>query len=317
MTSVGNAGTGRAGGLARVVAAAAALGTLGPAAAVAYQQGVGPATLSALRAAIGAAILGTLVLAGLRPSIPIGGLVARERALLALAVGANGVMNLVLFLAFGAMAVGLVMVVFYSYPVLVALMSAATGRERLTPMRVGALGLACAGLALVLGSQLGPEAHATVAGVALAGIAALCHAVYLVVIRGGFDRVPAVHATALVLAGGLLISGTVAVTFEGGGSLAAWGAAPVAWAAIVYAGTVGAALPKVWVLAGVRSIGSTRAAVAMLVEPVVAVAVAAFALGQRLTGLELAGGAAILVAVVLVQRPDRGAAARHAGRGRP
>ena len=81
-----------------------------------------------------------------------------------------------------------------------------------------------------------------------------------------------------------------------------WLASPVAWVAILCAGTFGA-LPKVWVMGGVRLIGSTRAAVALLTEPVVAVVVAAVFLGQRLTLLELVGGAAILVAVVLVQLP--------------
>jgi drug/metabolite transporter (DMT)-like permease len=245
-----------------------------------------------------------------QPSVRLGTLAPRERALLALAIVVNGLMNLVLFFAFGAMSVGLVMVIFYSYPVLVALMSAALGRERLTPRKVGALALALAGLALVLGSQLGPGAHATAAGVALAGVAATCHAVYLVAIRGGFDRVPSVQATSLVLAGGLVISGTAALLLEGAGAVAGWPASPVAWAAILCAGTLGAA-PKAWIMGGVRIIGSTRAAVAMLVEPVVAVTVAALALDQRLTVVELAGGAAILAAVVLVQRP---AATRPASR---
>lgn len=293
------------GGLLKVLAAAAALGTLGPVAVVAYGQGVEPATLSALRAGIGAAILGAIVLSRRQPSVSLARLAPRQRALLALAVAVNGLMNLTLFFGFGAMAVGLVMVIFYCYPVLVALMSAALGRERLTPVRILALAFAGAGLALVLGSQLGPGAHATAAGVALAGIAATCHAVYLVAIRGGFDAVPAVQATSLVLAGGLAISGTTALVIEGVGVAGEWLASPVAWAAIVCAGTFGAALPKVWVIAGVRLIGSTRVAVAMLMEPVVAVAVAAAALGQRLTGLELAGGAAILVAVVLAQLPPR------------
>lgn len=293
------------GGLLKVLAAAAALGTLGPVAVVAYGQGVEPATLSALRAGIGAAILGAIVLSRRQPSVSLARLAPRQRALLALAVAVNGLMNLTLFFGFGAMAVGLVMVIFYCYPVLVALMSAALGRERLTPVRILALAFAGAGLALVLGSQLGPGAHATAAGVALAGIAATCHAVYLVAIRGGFDAVPAVQATSLVLAGGLAISGTTALVIEGVGVAGEWLASPVAWAAIMCAGTFGAALPKVWVIAGVRLIGSTRVAVAMLMEPVVAVAVAAAALGQRLTGLELAGGAAILVAVVLAQLPPR------------
>jgi drug/metabolite transporter (DMT)-like permease len=130
-----------------------------------------------------------------------------------------------------------------------------------------------------------------------------------VAIRGGFDDVPTVQATSLVLAGGLVISGTAALVIEGPGVAGEWLASPVAWVAILCAGTFGA-LPKVWVMGGVRLIGSTRAAVALLTEPVVAVAVAALALGQRLTVFELVGGAAILVAVVLVQLPPRGSPER-------
>jgi len=296
---------GQLGGLIKVLTAAAALGTLGPVAALAYAEGLEPATFSALRAGIGAAILGALVLSRRQPSIGLARLATRQRALLVVAVAVNGLMNLVLFFAFGAMAVGLVMIIFYCNPVLVALLSAVLGRERLTPVRIFALAVAGAGLALVLGSQLGPEAHATAAGVALAGTAATCHALYLVTIRGGFDDVPGVQATALVLAGGLAISGTAALLIEGGGVVGEWLASPLAWAAILCAGTFGAALPKVWVIGGVRRIGSTRTAVAMLMEPVVAVVVAAAALGQELTELELAGGAAILVAVVLAQLPPR------------
>jgi drug/metabolite transporter (DMT)-like permease len=301
--------TGEGVGFLKVVSAAAAMGTLGPVAAVAYGEGLEPAAFSALRAAIGATILGALVLSHRQPSVSLARLPARQRAVFALAVVVNGLMNLVLFFAFGAMAVGLVMVIFYLYPVLVALMSAALGRDRLTPLRIFALALACAGLALALGSQLGPEAHATAAGVALAGVAAACHAVYLVAIRGGFDDVPTVQATSLVLAGGLVISGTAALVIEGPVVAGEWLASPVAWGAILCAGTLGA-LPKVWVMGGVRLIGSTRAAVALLTEPVVAVVVAALALGQRLTVFELVGGAAILVAVVLVQLPPRGSPER-------
>ncbi len=291
-----------AGGLLKVLAAAAAMGTLGPVAAVAYTEGVDPATFSALRAAIGMSILGALVISGRQPSVSLARLPSRQKVMLALAMAVNGAMNLVLFFAFGAMAVALVMAVYYCYPTLVALMSAALGRERLTRPRIVALAMALAGIALILGSQLGPGAHATAVGIALAGIASACHAVYLVAIRGGFDDVPGVQATSLVLAGGLAISGTASLVMYGAGVAGEWLASPVAWVAILCAGTVGA-LPKVWIMGGVRLIGSTRAAVALLMEPVVAVVVAAVVLGQRLTVAEMAGGCAILVAVVLAQRP--------------
>jgi drug/metabolite transporter (DMT)-like permease len=292
------------GGVLQVVSAAGLMGTLGPIAAVAYGEGISPPLLSALRAAIGAALLGALVLARRNSSVRITGLPRRQRVILAAAVLVNGLMNLALFLAFGAMAVGLVMLLYYAYPALVAGMSAALGRERLTGARALALVSAAVGVALVLGGQLGPGANATVAGVVLAGAAATCHAIYLVAIRGGFDDVPAVQATSLVLAGGVVISGTAAIVIDGPGLLDAWLASPLAWLAIICAGTFGA-LPKAWIIGGVRRIGSTAAAVAMLVEPLVAVGVAAVLVGQRLTPVELAGGAAILAGVVLAQLPGR------------
>lgn len=292
------------GGLVRVVAAAAAMGTLGPVAAVAYAEGLQPATLSALRAGIGAAILGGLLVAHLLPSVSLARLAARQRLMLGLAMAVNGVMNLCLFFAFGAMAVGLVMAIYYCYPTLVALMSAALGRERLTPVRILALASAVAGVALVLAGQLAPDAHATVAGVALAAAAATCQALYLVAIRSGFDDVPTGQATSLILVGGLAISGTAALLVEGTARMGEWIASPVAWIAIACAGTFGA-LPKVWIIGGVRRIGSTRAAVAMLIEPIVAVTVAALALGQRLSAIELTGAGAILLAVVLAQLRSR------------
>ena len=157
-------------------------------------------------------------------------------------------------------------------------------------------------------NQLDLDAHATPAGIALAATTAACHAVYLVVIRGGFDGVPAVQATALVLAGGCVISAVAGLQL---GLVLTWAGSPAAWAAIACAATVGA-LPKVWVLGGVRLIGSTRAAVTLLAEPVVAVVVAALALDQRLSAWELAGGVAILAAVVFVHRPSSRQPARGA-----
>jgi len=292
------------GGTLRVAAAAAALGTLGPVAGIAYQAGLTPPVFSALRAGIGAGILGLLIATGRQPSVRLSTLEPRERALLTVAIVANGLMNLALFFAFGAMTVALVMAIFYTYPVLTAAGSVALGRERLTRARVAALACSALGLALVLGGQIGPGAHATPVGVVLAALAALGHATYLIVIRGGFDRVPAAQTTSLVLAGGLVISGTAAILLGGAATIGSWALSPVAWATVLFAGTFGAALPKVWVVSGVRLIGSTRAAVVMLMEPVTAVTVAAIVLGQTLTLPELLGGIAILAAVVIVQRPD-------------
>jgi drug/metabolite transporter (DMT)-like permease len=183
---------------------------------------------------------------------------------------------------------------------------AAMGMERITPLRVGALALAMAGLVLVVGSQVGPEANVTLTGVGLALAAAVCQAAYLVVSRDGYASVPAVQATSLILLGGMLISGTAALLTGGFATASDWVTEPIVWLAVLLAGSIGAAIPKVMVLMGVRRIGGTRTAMVMLAEPVVAVVAAAIVLGQPVTVTEVLGGSAILLAAALVQRPTPG-----------
>jgi drug/metabolite transporter (DMT)-like permease len=293
-------------GVVMVLTAAGTMGLLGPVAGLAYAEGVTPPTFSALRALIGAGLLGLLIAAGRMDAVPLRTIPARQRRSLVLAIVVNGVMNLVLFLAFGAMAVAVVMVIFFTYPVLTALISTALGRERLTPRRIAALAVAGLGLALVLGGRLGPNSNVTADGVLLATGAAVCHAVYLVVIRGGFPSVPAGQATALVLSGGIVISGAAALVAGATATVGSWIGSTTALVAILLAGTVGA-LPKVLVIRGVRLVGSTRAAVLMLMEPVTAVIAAAILLRQVPTPLEVLGGILVLAAVLIVQRPDPGA----------
>jgi drug/metabolite transporter (DMT)-like permease len=88
-----------------------------------------------------------------------------------------------------------------------------------------------------------------------------------------------------------------------------WIAEPTAIAMIVIAGTLGAAIAKLLLLRGVRAIGSTRAALLMLLEPLAGVAFAALFLGQAITPAQAVGGAAIVAAAGMV-RPARSGSAR-------
>jgi len=301
-------------GVVEMVLASVSIGTLGPVASLGYQAGLTPATFGALRAAIGAAILWAILASGRQPRVRLASLPRRQKAMLTAAALVNGLQNLFLFFAFGEMTVALVLLIFWLNPAMIAVASAALGRERLTPLRIGALALAGAGLVLILGSQAGPDANATPAGVLLAGLAAVCHAVYYMIVREGFPSVPAVQATTMVLLGGVLVSGSVAIVVEGAGLAEGWLDSPQAWAAVLVAATIGAALPKVLVIRGVRTIGPTRAALVALVEPVTGTVVATLALGQSLTLPEVVGGGAILLAAAVVQRREAGSM-RAAGGG--
>jgi drug/metabolite transporter (DMT)-like permease len=149
----------------------------------------------------------------------------------------------------------------------------------------------------------GPETDVTLTGVGLAP-AAVCQAATsssrgrLRVGAGGRPRHSSSWRHAHLRTAALLTGGFATASD--------WVTEPVVWLAVLLAGSIGAAIPKVMVLMGVRRIGGTRTAMVMLAEPVVAVVAAAIVLGQPVTVTEVLGGSAILMAAALVQRPTLG-----------
>ena len=295
-------------GVLYAVGAGVALGTLGPVSNIAYAAGMGSPTFAALRATIGALVL--LALAGRdERRVSIRSLSRREQGTLALTAAAQACLSLAIFAAYSAMSVALVLAVYFSYPVLVAVASTVLGRERMTPVRAAALVIALGGLLVIVLGRMGPEAHLSGLGLALAAVAATCQATYLVVSRNGFTRVPSTQAVTVILAGAAIATWAVAIPVDGlSGKLTAWVMTPSAWMAILFAGAVGAGLAKVWMLKGVRRVGGTRSSVLMLAEPVTGVLLAALLLAQPIGLPELLGGAGVLIGAVLAQRP---AAARR------
>ena len=290
-------------GVLFTVAAGIALGTLGPISNVAYDAGMTSTTFAGLRVTIGALVLLAIALRRER-RVSLRSLGRRDRLALGLTAGAQATLSLALFAAYGSMTVALVLAVYFSYPILVAGLSIALGRERATAARGVALALALGGLLTVVLGRMGPETTISMAGVGLAALAALCQATYLVASRNGFTRVPSTQAVAVILGGAALAIWAVALPVDGpSGRLTAWVAEPAAWLAVLIAGAVGAGLAKVWLLRGVRRVGGTRASVLMLVEPVTGVLLAGLLLGQPIGLPEIAGGAAILSGALLAQRP--------------
>lgn len=290
-------------GVAYVLAAGVAFGTLGPVSNLAYGAGMGSPTFAALRATVGAIVL--LVAFGRdERRVDLRSLTRREQGLLAMTAGAQAALSLALFAAYSAMSVALVLAVYFSYPLLVCGASIALGRERLTATRSFALAVSLAGLLVVVLGRLGPDAHLSVGGLVLAAIAACCQATYLVASRNGFTRVPSTQAVTVILVGAAIAIWAVAIPVDGvSGKLLAWVTSPAAWLAILFAGAVGAGLSKVALLRGVRRVGGTRSSVLMLVEPITGVVLAALVLSQPFGAPELIGGAGVLVGAMLAQRP--------------
>ncbi|MCU0241061.1 MAG: DMT family transporter [Vicinamibacteria bacterium] len=74
------------------------------------------------------------------------------------------------------------------------------------------------------------------------------------------------------------------------------------WLGLAYLSLFGTVLGFVWYYEGVQRVGSVRAGLFINLVPVCAVVIAALILGERLTAPVLAGGALVLLGVVLTNR---------------
>jgi drug/metabolite transporter (DMT)-like permease len=216
-------------------------------------------------------------------------------------------LNLCMFIAFDRITVALALLGFYTYPAMVAVVNMALGRERLDATRMLALGLALAGMVAVVASQLDPAAgiRFDVIGLALAIGAAVSQTVFVVVSRDGYRDVPTEQAMSVVLLVTVLGAGSLALVSGTGGTLGYPITEPSVVPLLLFTGIFAAAIPSLGFLAGIRSIGGTRAGILMLFEPVVGVALAAWLLGEVLAPIQVLGAAAILGAAVVLERGAR------------
>lgn len=314
MTDRSAAPSGGSLGAGLVVLAAICFGTLGPITRFADEAGVGSLAIVAWRAAIGAASMLLLLVAlqalvGRRP-YPVHRGPPRERALVVAGSMANLVLNLAMFIAFVRIEIGLALLVFYCYPAIVAGASVLWFGERLGAVRWAALGLSFVGLALTLGGSAGLGELDGI-GIGLAFLAAFTQAFYVLAARHGFAGIPPIEAAATTM--GLAGIGYLAIAFVTGQvvALGAPLASRDALIPVLAAGLIGAAIPTLAFITGIRLLGAPRAAILATLEPVVGVALAAWLLGEQPAILQLVGGALILAAAVLLQLGPGGTVADH------
>lgn len=306
------------GGAGLVALAAACFGTLGPLSRFAGDAGVDSLTLVTWRAALGALVVTAYIVvrllgSGVRP-VSFRDLPVRDRWFMLAAAATNMVLNLAAFIAFERITIALTLLVFYLYPAGVALASTLWFGERLDRVRWTALAVSLGGMALVVA---GAESLGTIdaLGIALAFIAAMAQMFYVLAARHGFAHVPGPQAAAFTMGGaaGLYLVIAVALAVTGFGSLDALAqpiASSEALAPVVLAGVIGAGIPTLAFITGIRRLGPSQAAILATLEPVVGVALAAWLLAEQPAAIQVVGGALILGAAILLQlRP--GVSAEH------
>jgi drug/metabolite transporter (DMT)-like permease len=296
-------------GALAVVAGAALFGSLGVASRFAYDAGVEPFAFVAWRAATGALAIAIVVAALQGPRAAWANLAASSRSartglLLAVLLGSG--LNLAMFLAFDRTTIAIALLAFYTYPAMVAAAAVIMGRERLDIARVVALGLALSGMIAVVLGGLGTTSPVRIDALGIGlGLMAACFQATFVLTSHRYAAVRADLSIGAVLVGSAIISGTLTIATSGVGALVQPLAQPNVVALLVAVGLFAAALPSVLFLTGIRRIGGVRAGILMLFEPVVGVLLAALFLAEGLHPLQVAGGATILVAALIVQRGTR------------
>ncbi len=274
-------------GVALVLASTVAYGSMAILAKVAFAGGVRPLGLLAFRFLLASLLFGITIPRTSRAlPWPI-----RFRLW---GLGGVFIVNAVAyFTALERTPASLVSVLVFTYPVMVMFLSALFGLDPLTVRGLASAFLAVAGSALAIGGTAG---GASVSGVALALLAALLYAGYVVIGSRLLASIPT-EAVARHVVG---VSALLSLAWGAGRGELTLPSTVSAWLSLAVIGTVSTFVAMRAFLAGVERIGATRASVLSTLEVFVTVGLSALFLGEAVS-LRQAVGAALVLAAVLLQ----------------
>jgi drug/metabolite transporter (DMT)-like permease len=285
-------------GTACVVASAVAFGAMAILARVAFASGVDTPTLLALRFGIAAFAMLALALVRKAP-LPTGSTLGILVLLGAIGYGGQAFS---FFTALTLAPAGLVALLLYLHPALVALLAAVFLHERLTAVKLVALAVALAGTVLTIAPALTAPGRAApgsgiVAGIGFAVSAAVFYSLYIIIGAWMGRRVAAFPTSTVVIASAA--AAFIAAALIRGPQ---WPQTTAGWLAVLAIALLSTVAAVTLYFAGLQRIGPTRASTLSTLEPLVTVTLAAVVLDERIAPVQMAGGALILVAVVLLAR---------------
>ena len=260
-----------------------------------------PTSVAALRLALGAPVL--LLVSWRTPGWRDFNITRFDLALMVLAGTAMGISQVCYFSAISQVGVAVAtLVTVCTAPVLVALLSAALLRERLTPAVLGALACALLGTVLLVdvgANHAGPQTNAA-EGILLAVAAGFGSALLLLASRRLAGRCHPLQSIAIAVTVGatLLLTASaittgVAVSYP----LAGWGL-------LLYLGLVPTALAYGLFFHGMRRATATVASIGALAEPLTSSALAMLIFGERLGALGLLGAMLLIGTMLFLYRND-------------
>jgi drug/metabolite transporter, DME family len=209
--------------------------------------------------------------------------------------------NYLYYLAIQRTNVATAIILQYTAPVWVLLYTVARGAQRPTLQRIAAVGLALAGIALVIGVFGASGFRLDTIGVSAAVLAAFSFAFYNV----GGHSILARYDRWIVLLYTLLSASLFWLVVNPPWKIAAAHYAGSQWLFLLGFSLVSVLGPFSFYFAGLQHLEPTRAIVVSCLEPVFSIVIAAFALGEILRPLQTLGIVLVLIAIVVVQWPDR------------
>jgi drug/metabolite transporter (DMT)-like permease len=258
---------------------------------VALEDGAGVLTILALRYGGAAPLFWGIVVAS-RQRVPSPGSAARVFVLGALVLATQAAM---IYASLTRLNAGLVTILLYTFPAMVAVASVAIGRERPSRRNMTAVTVATLGTALVLTGDA--ELEADWLGIGLALTSAIFAAGWVLASDRLLVGIPSLTVSALVTTGAATSLGLVGLA--SGAIVLDFG--PAAWSAILGTVVITTVVAISTALAGMARVGPTVASILMTAEVPMGVTWAIVLLGERLQAVQLVGGALVVAAVVLLQ----------------
>jgi DME family drug/metabolite transporter len=209
--------------------------------------------------------------------------------------------NYLYYLAIQRTNVATAIILQYTAPILVLLYTVARGLQKPTMQRVGAVALAVTGIALVIGIFGSGGFRLDAIGVLAALGAAFSFAFYNV----GGHSILVRYDRWTVLLYVILSASLFWMVVNPPWKIAAAHYSAGQWLFLLVFSLISVLAPFALYFAGLQHLEPTRAIVVSCLEPVFSIVIAALTLGEVMKPLQAVGIALVLVAIVVVQLPDR------------
>jgi|YelNatPaOPRAMG01_1025707.scaffolds.fasta_scaffold00454_12 drug/metabolite transporter (DMT)-like permease len=193
--------------------------------------------------------------------------------------------------------VGIAILMQYTAPVLVAAYAILAKHEKITPVKILAIGLSLSGTAILLGA-FSSNVKLTSTGIVLGILSAIFFAFFNV-----YNRVAAKHySTWTALAYSLLCASLFWILFDYAFPSTCAGIKVMHLPTLLIFSMTSVLIPYYFYFTGLKYLVPSTAVIVSTLEPVVAIVTAYLFLGEKMSVSQLAGGVLVILSVVVLEQ---------------